>query len=404
MTETRVYTISELNRTARELLEGEFSEVWVQGEVTAPKTAASGHLYFALKDEESRIDVVRFRSRVPVLAPIEEGMVVLAFGRVTIYEPGGRYQFVASLVQPVGAGLLHAAFERLKEKLRQEGLFDPAHKRPLPPFPTHIGVVTSPSGAAFHDIAAVFARRWPAARVILFPSSVQGEGAPDELVNALAQAGRFRLEGRSLDLVIFGRGGGAAEDLAAFNDERVARAVYESPIPVVSAVGHDVDVSIVDFVADLRAPTPSAAAELTTPDQEEVRALIQRSAVRLRQAIETRFQAAEHSFRAALRASLVREPRRLLEIREQAIDTFVARLMQFPRTSFAPRIERLRHALDLLRVIDPRRPLERGYSITRIAGTRTPLRSAADAGPGQEIETVLAKGQLRSRVEEVSEE
>ena len=200
-------------------------------------------------------------------------MVVLVFGRATVYEPRGRYQFVASLVQPVGTGLLHAAFERLKEKLRLEGLFDPAHKRPLPTFPARIGVVTSPTGAALHDILAVLGRRWPIARVFLFPSSVQGDAAPAELVAALGRAGSFTDDGAPLDLVILGRGGGAAEDLAAFNDERLARAVYASPIPVISAVGHDVDVSITDFVADVRAPTPSAAAELVTPDRAEIAAL-----------------------------------------------------------------------------------------------------------------------------------
>jgi exodeoxyribonuclease VII large subunit len=226
MNEQRVFSVSELNRAARGLLETELGDVWMKGEVVEATRAPSGHLYFTLKDSEAEIDVVRFRGRAPVLATLEPGMVVLVFGHATVYEPRGRYQFVASLVQPVGAGLLHAAFERLKEKLRQEGLFDVSHKRPLPVFPRLIGVVTSPVGAAMHDIAAVLSRRWPLARVVLFPSSVQGDAAPGELVAALEQAGRFSIEGASLDLVILGRGGGAAEDLAAFNDERVARAVY----------------------------------------------------------------------------------------------------------------------------------------------------------------------------------
>jgi exodeoxyribonuclease VII large subunit len=400
MNEQRVYTVSELNRAARGLLETELGDVWMKGEVAEVTRAPSGHLYFTLKDSEAEIDVVRFRGRAPVLVALEPGMVVLAFGHATVYEPRGRYQFVAALVQPVGAGLLHAAFERLKEKLRQEGLFDVSHKRPLPAFPRLVGVVTSPAGAAMHDIAAVFGRRWPLARVVL----VQGDAAPGELVAALERAGRFTLEGTALDLVILGRGGGAAEDLAAFNDERVARAVYACPIPVVSAVGHDVDVSITDFVADLHAPTPSAAAELTTPDRAEIAESIRRMAERLRVAVGTQLSSVDRAFRSALRASLVREPRRLVETREQRLDFLVSQLLRVPRDALAPQVDRLRHAEDLLRLTDPRRPLERGYSITFVEGKTTPLRLAADVAPGQRVETVLAKGRIQSRVEGVGEE
>ncbi len=404
MNEVRVYTVSELNRAARGLLETELGDVWMKGEVGEVSRAPSGHVYFSLKDSEAEIDVVRFRGRAPLLAAIEPGMVVLVFGRATVYEPRGRYQFVASLVQPVGAGLLHAAFERLKEKLRQEGLFEASHKRPLPAFPALIGVVTSPTGAALHDILAVLGRRWPLARVVLFPSSVQGDAAPTELVAALERAGRFSLERAPLDFVILGRGGGAAEDLAAFNDERVARAVYASPIPIVSAVGHDVDVSMTDFVADLHAPTPSAAAELTTPDGAEIADSVQRVAERLRAAVEARWTSAERSLRSTLRASLAREPRRLVETREQKLDLHVGQLLRFPRASLHPQIDRLRHAEDVLRLTDPRRPLERGYSITYAVGAKTPLRRASDAAPGMEIETVLAQGRIQSRVEGVKQE
>lgn len=403
MNDQRVYTVSELNREARGLLEGGLGEVWMKGEVSSVSLAASGHLYFSLKDAGAEVDVVRFRGRTPVVATIEQGMVVLVFGRATVYEPRGRYQFVASLVQPVGAGLLHAAFERLKEKLRQEGLFEPGRKRPLPAFPERIGVITSPTGAALHDIVAVLERRWPVARVFLFPSSVQGDAAPGELVAALERAGRFVCDGAPLDFVLFGRGGGAAEDLAAFNDERVARAVYASPVPVVSAVGHDVDVSITDFVADLRAPTPSAAAELTTPDQDNIIRSVEQVARRLTAAIGARCESAERALRTTLRMSLVREPRRLIETREQRLDLYVGRVLGWPRAALSPQIERLRHVEEVLRLTDPRRPLERGYSITRLVGSRTPLRRALDAAPGDELETVLAEGRLRARVEEVSE-
>ncbi len=399
MNEERVYTVSELNRVARELLETELGDVWMKGEVGDVSRAPSGHLYFTLKDAEAEIGVVRFRGRSPVLVALEPGMVVLVFGRTTVYEPRGRYQFVASLVQPVGAGLLHAAFERLKERLREEGLFDASHKRPLPRFPLRIGVVTSPSGAAFHDITSVLSRRWPLAHVLLFPASVQGETAPGELAAALDRAGRFLLDGALLDFVILGRGGGAAEDLAAFNDERVARAVYACPIPVVSAVGHDIDVSISDFVADVRAPTPSAAAELATPDCTEMANLIKRAAAHLAIAIDSRCRSAERAFHSALRRSIVREPRRLVETCAQRLDFYAGRLLGFPNAVLEPRIARFRHADDLLRLTDPRRPLHRGYSITYRVGETSPVRCAADVAPGDEIETVLAEGRIQSRVE-----
>ncbi len=403
MNEQRVYTVSELNRAARGLLETELGDVWMKGEVAEVTRAPSGHLYFTVKDAEAEIDVVRFRGRAPLLVTLEPGMVVLVFGHTTVYEPRGRYQFVATLVQPVGAGLLHAAFERLKEKLRLEGLFEASHKRPLPTFPRLIGVVTSPSGAAMHDIVAVLSRRWPLARLILFPSAVQGDAAPAELVAALERAGRFTIDGAPVDLVILGRGGGAAEDLAAFNDEHVARAVYASPIPVVSAVGHDVDVSITDFVADLRAATPSAAAELTTPDREAVAESVRRVVERMRAATDSRLSLAERAFRSALRTSLAREPRRLIETRDQKLDMLISHLSRVPRGTLTPLVDRLRHVEDLLRLTNPRLPLDRGYSITFVEGTSTPLRAAVDVAPGQRVETVLAKGRIQARVEGVVE-
>ncbi|MDD5647258.1 MAG: exodeoxyribonuclease VII large subunit, partial [Candidatus Bipolaricaulis sp.] len=229
MAEEHVYTVSELNRTAREIIEEGLGGVWVKGEVSELTHASSGHIYFTLKDAASEVSAVRFRSRSPVLSSIEPGMVVLAFGTVTIYEPRGRYQFVATLVQPVGAGILQAAFERLKQKLSAEGLFAPQHKRALPTFPVRIGVITSPTGAALHDIVAVLSRRWPLAELLLFPSAVQGEAAAEELAAALDRAARFSQTQNPLDFILLGRGGGAAEDLAAFNDEHLARAVYASP-------------------------------------------------------------------------------------------------------------------------------------------------------------------------------
>ena len=404
MTEEHVYTVSELNRTAREIVEGGLGGVWVKGEVSELTHASSGHMYFTLKDEAAEVSAVRFRSRSPILSSIEPGMVVLVFGSVTIYEPRGRYQFVATLVQPVGAGILQAAFERLKQKLSLEGLFAPEHKKPLPAFPVRIGVVTSLTGAAFHDVVSVLSRRWPVGELFLFPSSVQGEGAAEELVAALDRAVRFSQTRGSLDLILLGRGGGAAEDLAPFNDERLARAVYACPIPVVSAVGHEIDFAITDFVADLRAATPSAAAELTTPDQADVALRIERTAERAVRALGGRLEADAVRFRTALRRPLFRTPGRLLETAEQRLDLQAAALSRAPRRALERPHERLAQRISVLRALRPTRPLERGFSLTYLQGTARPLRDAGSVAPGARVVTRLARGRLTSSVEEVDEE
>jgi exodeoxyribonuclease VII large subunit len=403
MAEEHVYTVSELNRTAREIVEGGLGGVWVKGEVSELTHASSGHMYFTLKDEAAEVSAVRFRSRSPILSSIEPGMVVLAFGSVTIYEPRGRYQFVATLVQPVGAGILQAAFERLKQKLSAEGLFAPEHKKPLPAFPVRIGVVTSPTGAAFHDIVSVLSRRWPVGELFLFPSSVQGEGAAEELVAALDRAVRFSQTRGSLDLILLGRGGGAAEDLAPFNDERLARSVYACSVPVVSAVGHEIDFAITDFVADLRAATPSAAAELTTPDRAEVALRIERTAERAVRALAGRLEADAVRFRTALRRPLFRTPGRLLETAEQRLDLQAAALFRAPRRALERPHERLARLDSVLRALRPTRPLERGFSLTYLQGTSRPLRDAGSVAPGARIVTRLARGKLTSSVEEVDE-
>ncbi|MDD5263597.1 MAG: exodeoxyribonuclease VII large subunit [Candidatus Bipolaricaulis sp.] len=402
--EEHVYTISELNRTAREIVEGGLAGVWVKGEVSEISHASSGHMYFTLKDEAAEVSAVRFRSRSPILSAIEPGSVVLAFGKVTIYEPRGRYQFVATLVQPVGAGVLQAAFERLKHKLHAEGLFDPEHKKPIPLYPMRIGVVTSPTGAALHDIVSVLSRRWPIAELLLFPSSVQGDTASEELVAALDRAVRFSQGTASLDLILIGRGGGASEDLAPFNDERLARAVYASPIPVVSAVGHEIDFTITDFVADLRAATPTAAAELVTPDAADVAGRVTRCVDRARRALRGRLEANTLLLQASLRRPLFRTPSRLLETAEQRLDLQAVALARAPRRALERPCVRLARLDAMLRLSSPTRPLERGFSMTYVDGALRPLRDARSVVPGARITTRLAKGRLMSTVEEVHEE
>ena len=262
-----VFTITELTRGIKEVLEAGFTNVTVQGEISNCKHHSSGHLYLTLKDEQCALSAVMWRSRVDRLAfTPQDGMKVVARGNITVYEVRGVYQLDVLQLQPLGVGELQQAFERLKQKLAQEGLFDAEHKKPLPPYPRRIGIVTSSTGAAVRDIVNVISRRYPIAELILTPVRVQGAGAAQEIAEAI---GSFNLH-CPVDVMIVGRGGGSFEDLWPFNEEIVARAIYHSKIPIVSAVGHEIDFTIADFVADLRAPTPSAAAELVVPDRAEI--------------------------------------------------------------------------------------------------------------------------------------
>ena len=401
-----IFTVSELNRSARELLESRFADVWVKGEISDLKRAASGHLYFTLKDEDGELSAVRFRSRSALLAEpaVESGTVVLAFGKLTVYEPRGRYQFVASLVQPVSAGALRLAFERLKKKLADEGLFSDEHKLSIPACPERIGVITSPDGAALRDVVSILERRWPSVAVLLFPSAVQGEAAPQELSAAVDRAVRFSETIAPLDVLIVGRGGGSAEDLAAFNDEGLARAVFACPIPVLSAVGHETDFSIVDFVADRRAPTPSAAAELAVPNRSEVVARLEVSAARAGRSAVSILRARRTSLRSQLRGYLFRVPQRQLETLEQRLDLQVGAVVRAVSNAWNARRRAARRAEEILRLSDPGLPLRRGYSLTFAAGSARPLRAASDVSEGAAIETRLGSGRLTSRVEEVNPE
>jgi exodeoxyribonuclease VII large subunit len=401
-----VYTVSELNRSARELLEARFGELWVRGEISDLKRAPSGHLYFTLKDEAGELNAVRFRSRSALLADaaVESGTVVLALGKLTIYEPRGRYQFVATLIQPVSAGALRLAFEQLKQKLQEEGLFSPDHKIPIPAFPERIGVITSPSGAAIRDILSILERRWPSVAIVLFPSSVQGAAAPAELRDAVDRAVRFSRKVAPLDSLIIGRGGGSAEDLAAFNDEGLARAVFDCPIPVLSAVGHEIDFSIVDFVADQRAATPSTAAELAVPSRVEVASWLAAAASQMTRAASSTLRARRSALRSQLRSYLFQVPQRRLETLEQRLDLYLGSAVRGMTNAWNTRQRAARHTEEILRLSDPNLPLQRGYSLTFVAGSFRPLRDTGRVSTGDEIETRLGVGRLRSRVEEVNPE
>ncbi|MEE8592683.1 MAG: exodeoxyribonuclease VII large subunit [Candidatus Bipolaricaulota bacterium] len=399
-----VFTVSELNTAARTALEQEFGTIWVQGEISELTRAPSGHLYFTLKDETSELSAVRFKSRTSLLAPvtIEPGTVVLAQGTLTVYEPRGRYQFVVSILQPLGAGAIQRAFDLMKRKLQKEGLFDPEAKSELPAIPRAIGIITSPQGAALRDIQSVLERRWPHVRVFLFPSTVQGEAAPGELLKALDRAIRFSRSHQPLDLLILTRGGGSAEDLVSFNDEALARDLYACPIPVISAVGHEIDFSITDFVADHRAPTPSAAAELAVPDRVEALAAVSSILHRMLRQIRSLWKERFDEFRLRVDACLMRGPQRKFETYEQRLDLGLSSLLRLISIRWKARQESSRHWSEILRLSDPKLPLQRGYSLTFRPGETRPLRSLAGLQVGEPIETRLADGRLISHIEEVA--
>ena len=444
--ERLVFTVSQLNREVRATLEGSFPLLWVEGEISNLARPASGHLYFSLKDSGAQVRCALFRNRARLLRfRPDNGTQVIARGRIGLYEPRGDYQFIIeSLEEAGGEGALRRAFEALKQRLAAEGLFDPALKKEPPALPRAIGVVTSPSGAAVRDILTVLRRRFPAIPVILYPSAVQGEGAAEEIASQILTADA-RAE---VDALIVGRGGGSLEDLWAFNEEVVARAIHACRIPVVSAVGHEVDFTISDLVADRRAPTPSAAAELLSPDRAKWSAQLVRENGRLTAAVQ-RILASRRERLAWIGHRLEqRHPGRRLEQHGQRLDELESRLRrawehrhhrrsahlqgvveQLLRHTPSHRVERLqsRHdqlavrlgaalRLDLerrhhrlagatraLEAVSPLATLNRGYAISRHPDGRV-IRDAVDTVVGERVENLLHRGRLICRVEEIHEE
>ena len=445
----RIFSVSDVTRAVRGVIEGAFDEVWVEGEVSNYRQQASGHQYFTLKDAAAQLSCVLFArgGAWRKTVPLQDGMLVQAKGRLTVYEARGQYQLNVSLVQAAGAGLLQAKFEALKRKLDAEGLFDPEQKRALPQFPRAVGIVTSPTGAALRDMLNVLARRAPWLRVIVSPARVQGDGAAAELIAALDTLNRIAAEGIApVDVIVLARGGGSIEDLWEFNDEALARAIAGSPLPVVSAVGHEIDFTIADFVADLRAPTPSAAAELIAPDTTELLRMLAERAAFLHRHSSAALDTARLRLSALVRSDLFREPGRRIEqsaqrvdLAEQALhraadarladlarrlDTLSARIRQHRpdqvlalhrerlaglmlaiterfRQRLRIRTDRLARAADMLRLLSPEKTIARGYTITTSPDGRV-LRSTADAPPGGEIHTRLRDGTIVSTVSATS--
>ena len=399
MTEREPLSVSELNARIKGLIESDpvLGSVYVRGELSNYKVYPSGHHYFTLKDAESSLRCVMFRSAASKLRfRPEGGMRVTAWGRVAVYPRDGAYQLYCEGLMPEGAGDLQVAYEQLKAKLAAEGLFDPAHKKPIPRYPERIAVITSSAGAAVHDIIRVLRKRWPVAKVVLLPVRVQGVEAPPEIAGALRYANKYRVA----DVIITGRGGGSIEDLWAFNDERVARAIYASELPVISAVGHEPDVTIADFVADLRAATPSNAAELVAPDVSELRDAIRSASARLDQAIGRGLSQRRTALTELASRRVMQSPTGFIDQRRLELDSIRLRLdaaatgrLHRERQEFA----RLAAKLDAL---SPLKVLGRGYSIALDAEGRA-VREAGQLKAGDKLDLRLSRGGAKCLVESV---
>jgi exodeoxyribonuclease VII large subunit len=392
------YSVAEITAYLKNVLERDpaLQDLWLEGEISNWVRSRAGHCYLTIKDSGAAIRAVIWRSVADRLsfAP-EDGQAVLAHGHISVYEPQGQYQFYVDTLQPTGRGALYAQFEVLKARLSAEGLFDDGRKRSVPPFPTGIGVVTSPVGAAWRDILNVLGRRWPVANLVLSPTLVQGAGAPSQIVTALEAL--YRRD--DIDLIIVARGGGSIEDLWAFNDEQVARTIAGSPVPVVCGVGHEIDFTIADFVADLRAPTPSAAAEMSVPDQVELReqtaalsAALSDAALRCMRNLRQRFD--------ALGGSLVRlSPLLRVERDRQRVDDLQLRLERSCRHRQALLGERLSGLAMRLRGLDPQATLARGYAIV-YGRNGDVVRSTAQVDKGDLVSVRVTDGRFSARVEE----
>jgi exodeoxyribonuclease VII large subunit len=444
----RIWPVRDLVARASDLIEREFADVWVEGEISNCRSAPSGHVYFTLKDAEAQLPVVLFRRQAILLRfRAENGLQVLVRGRLSVYEQRGQLQLVAETMEPVGAGSLQIAFEQLRERLKAEGVFAPDRKRPLPAFPRAVGIVTSPAGAVIRDFLNIVNRRHSGLNVLLYPASVQGDSAPAEIEAGITALNTRTPEGSPLvDLIVLARGGGSLEDLSAFNDERVARAIAASRLPVVSAIGHETDFTIADFAADLRAPTPSAAAELVTEAHHKIGEYLAAQSRRTERAIRFRLLQAEQRLarvpesraQARIAALLHRLTQRLddLTFRVDSILTAQIRRLQAHivalnaavlrrdprqqitharehlidyRTRLCRSIEhtlhasRARHAaLDAyLHSLSPLAVLDRGYALV-LSSNGHLVRSASQVVPGDQVTTRLADGAFSSRVDSVN--
>jgi len=394
----RTLTVSELNNLIKTLIDCEplLNNVCIRGELSNYKIYPSGHHYFTLKDSESSLRCVMFKSSASKLRfRPESGMGVTAFGRVSVFPRDGAYQLYCTDLIPEGVGDLQVAYEQLKAKLAAEGLFDPKHKKKLPPFPKRIAIITSSAGAAVHDMIRILGQRWPMTKVVLLPVRVQGVEAPPEIVGAIRYANRHNVA----DLIITGRGGGSIEDLWAFNDERVARAIYESELPVISAVGHEPDVTIADYVADVRASTPSNAAELAVPNLRDIRELLDNLSIRRTQAMHKKISTLELKLDELKKRKVLQTPMAYVDSKRAELDYMKDKFIAAAdRSNSAKRRESVRLAASL-DAMSPLKVLGRGYAIA--ADDKGQLvRSVSNIKPDDKIRLSVSDGVIKCRVEE----
>ena len=396
--EQMIFSVSEANHFIKALLDAvpQLQTIFVRGEISNYKCYPSGHHYFTLKDEGSALRCVMFRGMAAKLRfRPENGMKVVAFGRIGVFPRDGGYQLYCSDLSVQGVGDLHVAFEQLKEALGKEGLFDPAHKKPLPKYPRRIAIITSSAGAAVHDMLRILKARWPMSEVVLLPVRVQGAEAPAEIAGALRYANKWKVA----DLIITGRGGGSIEDLWAFNDERVARAIYASDLPVISAVGHEPDVTISDFVADARASTPSNAAEIAVPEQKELRCRLDTLSARMEQSAQKRVKALRERYEALARSRVLRDPMAFIDDKRLLLDYTQRKLSSLAQAQTAQRAQRFASLAASLDALSPLKVLGRGYAVARDENG-TILRAAEEASVGEMIEVLLGQGSLMCTVDE----
>ncbi len=393
----QVYSVSQINGFIKNVIDDvpQLNGVYIRGELSNYKIYPSGHHYFTLKDAESSLRCVMFKSSaVKLRFRPEHGMKVIAFGRISVFPRDGAYQLYCGALTPDGVGDLHVAFEQLKEKLYQEGLFDESHKKPLPLYPRRIAIVTSSAGAAVHDMIRILRRRYPIAKVLLLPVRVQGVEAPAEIVGAIRYANRWKLA----DVLITGRGGGSLEDLWAFNDERVARAIYASEIPVISAVGHEPDVTISDFVADRRASTPSNAAEIAVPDMTELLRYLQGAEGRMIQGTLNLLDRQEKRLTELGKKRVLSDPMAFLQDRRLQLDYVQQKLAAAARDQIESDVRRFTRLTAALDALSPLKVLGRGYAMAQ-GSDGAILRDSAQVAPGDTIRVQLARGSLHCTVD-----
>ena len=388
-------TVSEISRGIRTSLEHKFSNIGVLGEISNVRKPSSGHIYLTLKDKNSQLQAVVFRNSASrIKFELKDGMEVISFGSITVYEPRGQYQLIINKIEPKGIGALQLAFQQLKEKLEKEGLFDSAHKKPLPFIPQKIGIVTSPTGAAIKDILNIIDRRFANVEILIYPVKVQGEGAAQEIAEAITGLN----SDSDIDVIIAGRGGGSMEDLWAFNEEVVARSIYSSRIPIISAVGHEIDITIADLVADKRALTPSEAGELVVPRKDLLIEKIEKFKARLLQSLTGKLRLSKEKLVIIGNSYAMKQPFDRLNRWQQRLDELAQRLNLKITHALNTEREKLSGIAGKLQSLSPLNVLKRGYAITTRLENSKPLRNIIDLSKGDKIKINLSKGSIISEI------